>query len=108
MRTKNCKKFGSCMVLSVYRIQIHPDFVMINGKKIIPIVRCYLAALDGFPDITSFNQFFQSQYNLPFVGDWIVWNMHVVSMMDEYLKSLLPITDDDINKFYMPEPPRIA
>lgn len=74
MRTKDCVKLCNVICKSVQEIfivgncGISVDGIWLNNREI-----DNLAKEDGFSGVSSFLDFFDSQYDLPFSGEIIKW-----------------------------------
>lgn len=78
MRTRNCRKLLDATCAEVYEISIavHGQFVCIrlDGEVLPSIMAREIAIADGFDGVTSFAEFFEREYGLPFVGWLTKWD----------------------------------
>lgn len=78
MRTKRCRKLRDavCSAVDEISIAVHGNFVSVrlNGELLPSTQARAIALADGFDGVTSFAEFFERQYGLPFRGLLVHWH----------------------------------
>lgn len=74
MRTKQCRKLGEGIIVSVDEIKIDGLGILIN-KHCIPIDFDKFAKADGFNSWQEMYDWFQKTHGLPFAGQLIRWEL---------------------------------
>jgi hypothetical protein len=65
MRTKRCRKLRETECLSVEPIEIHPQYIKLNGIIFNMAGMRDLAHADGFDGLGDFYDFFRARYGVP-------------------------------------------
>ena len=73
MRTRQCRKLGEDVCVSMEDIFITADYVKVNWRSLDEHEVETLAIADGFDSAASFLSFFRETHGLPFSGDLIRW-----------------------------------
>lgn len=87
MRNKNCRRIGLKVCYGKFDIRITRDSIFLDDCPLFESMKEGFAQLDGFRDYSHFLAFFETQYGLPFEGDWIVWNSKHVEGAKEFIQS---------------------
>ncbi len=77
MRTKKCRKLRDavCAMVQEITVDVHGQFVCVrlDGELLPSVMARELARADGFDGVTSFAEFFEREYGLPFCGWLTKW-----------------------------------
>ena len=73
MRTRRCRLLRVATCRAVTPITIHPDHVILDGRRLSPEETLALARADGFENVEAFFDFFRRRYGLPVRLELVEW-----------------------------------
>ena len=72
-RTEECRQLGSARCVYVAEVEVHENFLRVNGSILSVEDALCFAKKDGFRTVKAFRKWFRDHYGLPFFGVLIVW-----------------------------------